>query len=56
MFASMLDYQRSFDGHVAQRFFASRPALPATVVAVYLLLVRYGHYIKAEHQKKAEEH
>ena len=31
-----------FDGHIAQRFFASHPLLPAAVVAAYLLMVWQG--------------
>lgn len=37
-----LRYQREFDGHDAQQYFASHPGLPAVVIAVYLLLVWRG--------------
>jgi elongation of very long chain fatty acids protein 6 len=35
-------YQRDFDGHDAQRYFARHPLLPAVVVALYLLAVWRG--------------
>ena len=34
-----LQYQRDFDGHDAQRYFAAHPLQPAVVVAAYLLVV-----------------
>ncbi|KAL3928999.1 MAG: hypothetical protein SGPRY_002150 [Prymnesium sp.] len=39
---SFLAFQRRFDGHEAQAYFASHPWLPAGVVLAYLLAVRYG--------------
>lgn len=41
MLDAFLAYQREFDGHDAQRYFASHPLLPTTVVVAYLLAVRF---------------
>ena len=35
-------FDNDFDGHVAQRYFASHPLLPACVVVAYLGMVRVG--------------
>ena len=40
--SSLLAYQRDFDGHDAQRFFASHPMLPTVIVAAYIALVKQG--------------
>ena len=35
-------FDNDFDGHYAQRYFAQHPMQPAVVIAIYLVLVRYG--------------
>ena len=42
MIDAFVEYQRGFDGHDAQRYFAAHPLLPSAVVAAYLCMVRYG--------------
>ena len=42
MLNALLEYQRSFDGHDAQRYFAEHPLLPSATVVAYLCMVRYG--------------
>ena len=42
MLAAFLEYQSTFDGHDAQRYFAAHPLQPTIVVVLYLLMVKYG--------------
>lgn len=42
MLEAFLEYQLHFDGHDAQRYFATHPLLPCVVVALYLGFVWYG--------------
>ena len=42
LLSGFLQYQEQFDGHDAQRYFASHPLLPTVIVALYIFLVWRG--------------